>query len=311
MSISELLKSIKDKASSIKNKISIALQMISNKGGSYVGDNMNAVIDGIDSLIGSNELQNKEAIIPIGKQTIVADEGYKGLNSVSVTAVDEVYIADSDHSHGGNHKITKGYIESAVTNTSGYLAVGAASNNRLIINGDLHLSHFTKQTIGNGMLFRLVNVLGSLYMPNCETLNNDKTDDASYGSALAYSEVFGDVHLPKLKNGCILFSGKIHKNLYLGNYNKGGVVRIDIYDSSRIGGIIVEDGFGNSLYLTARNATYSRSHDELIQIINNVYDFATDPLDGFTPTLSFGTVNLDKLSDEEKAIATAKGWTLA
>ena len=53
--------------------------------------------------------------------------------------------------------------------------------------------------------------------------------------------------------------------------------------------------------------------DSLLSIINGLYDFVGNSM---TPTstqgkLTLGSTNLAKLSDEQKAIATAKGWTLA
>lgn len=46
------------------------------------------------------------------------------------------------------------------------------------------------------------------------------------------------------------------------------------------------------------------SHDSLVRIINNLMEITT------TKTLTLGTTNLAKLSDEELAVATNKGWTL-
>ena len=48
------------------------------------------------------------------------------------------------------------------------------------------------------------------------------------------------------------------------------------------------------------------THTSLINIINKASDVTEAP-----KTLTLGSTNLAKLSDEEKAIATAKGWTLA
>ena len=49
------------------------------------------------------------------------------------------------------------------------------------------------------------------------------------------------------------------------------------------------------------------SHDSLIRVINNLITLPS----GTTATLTIGTYNLNKLSNEEKAVATGKGWTLA
>ena len=50
------------------------------------------------------------------------------------------------------------------------------------------------------------------------------------------------------------------------------------------------------------------THDSLMSVINHLKDFTGTST---TKTLTLGTTNLDKLTDEEKAIATDKGWTLA
>lgn len=50
------------------------------------------------------------------------------------------------------------------------------------------------------------------------------------------------------------------------------------------------------------------THESLMNVINNLYDRKTA---GYrTLSLKFGSTNLAKLTDEEKAIATNKGWTL-
>lgn len=48
------------------------------------------------------------------------------------------------------------------------------------------------------------------------------------------------------------------------------------------------------------------THDSLMNIITKAADVTKNP-----QTLTFGSTNLAKLTDEEKAIATSKGWTLA
>ena len=55
------------------------------------------------------------------------------------------------------------------------------------------------------------------------------------------------------------------------------------------------------------------SHQSLINILNGLYDFTGNAV---TPSSSqgkikFGTTHLAKLTDEEKSIATNKGWTLS
>lgn len=51
------------------------------------------------------------------------------------------------------------------------------------------------------------------------------------------------------------------------------------------------------------------THDSLISAINALYDYASEGTTG-TFNLILGAANLDKLTDDEKLIATNKGWVL-
>lgn len=48
------------------------------------------------------------------------------------------------------------------------------------------------------------------------------------------------------------------------------------------------------------------THDSIMNVINKAADVSANP-----QTLTFGSTNLAKITDEEKAVATSKGWTLA
>lgn len=57
----------------------------------------------------------------------------------------------------------------------------------------------------------------------------------------------------------------------------------------------------------------SLTQTSLLNTINGLYDFVSN---GVNPgssqgTLTLGTTNINKLTDEQKAVATGKGWTLA
>lgn len=62
-------------------------------------------------------------------------------------------------------------------------------------------------------------------------------------------------------------------------------------------------GLKRSLDLSQSN---NLTKESLLNVINEAADVTSDP-----QTLTFGATNLAKLTDEEKAIATSKGWTLA
>jgi hypothetical protein len=69
--------------------------------------------------------------------------------------------------------------------------------------------------------------------------------------------------------------------------------------------IIFEGTIGSSMILTNK----ALSVDSLMSIINHLQDLIEAGKS--TCTLTIGTTNLNKLTDEQKAIATQKGWTLA
>ena len=52
------------------------------------------------------------------------------------------------------------------------------------------------------------------------------------------------------------------------------------------------------------------SHDSLMSVLGALMDYSADT-SGTSWVCTLGTTNLGKLTDEEKAIATEKGWTLA
>lgn len=60
------------------------------------------------------------------------------------------------------------------------------------------------------------------------------------------------------------------------------------------------------------NVTYcpNLTHDSLMSIINALKDYSSEDAPSTSMKVSFGSTNLAKLTDAEKAIATEKGWTL-
>jgi hypothetical protein len=52
------------------------------------------------------------------------------------------------------------------------------------------------------------------------------------------------------------------------------------------------------------------THDSLMSIINHLSDKSSDT-SGTTWTITLGTENIAKLTDDEIAIAEAKGWEVA
>jgi hypothetical protein len=67
---------------------------------------------------------------------------------------------------------------------------------------------------------------------------------------------------------------------------------------------------GSIAITTKLSSSQKLSIDSLLSIINGLKDYREDT-SGKTYTLTLGATNLAKLTDEQKAIATEKGWTLA
>jgi surface protein len=84
----------------------------------------------------------------------------------------------------------------------------------------------------------------------------------------------------------------------------------NIYALTDLGGF---KDLGKKSSISGTNSTFldnasNLTHDSLMNVINNLYDRKTNGLS--TLTISFGATNLNKLTDEEKAIAINKGWVL-
>lgn len=74
---------------------------------------------------------------------------------------------------------------------------------------------------------------------------------------------------------------------------------------------LVDIGLIGTIRMSGLNLTtcYNLSHETLLKFLNALYDYAAEGSTD-TYTLILGAPNLAKLTDEEKAIATNKGWTL-
>ena len=94
------------------------------------------------------------------------------------------------------------------------------------------------------------------------------------------------------------------------------------FDSTASGTLTILGGFQNlgQAYLTTQSANYNNykldliakynlTHDSLMNVINNLYDIASKGVK--TQQLLLGSTNISKLSAEEIAIATNKGFSVS
>lgn len=141
------------------------------------------------------------------------------------------------------------------------------------------------------------------FLMNAKKVKEIPQYDTSNGYDFSYA-----FNSNSIENIALLDFSKATNILYVVNYNSNKL--------TNLGGF---KDLGKA-YLTTQSANYSSytlnlsscnklTHDSLMNVINNLYDIATA---GIQPQkLQLGSTNLAKLTDEEKAIATNKGWSIS
>lgn len=84
-----------------------------------------------------------------------------------------------------------------------------------------------------------------------------------------------------------------------------------------LGKAYIEKQINYARYALKLSSCEKLTHDSIMNVINNLYDLnlnenlSVDGVCQYTQSLNLGATNLAKLTDEEKAIAVSKGWTLS
>jgi hypothetical protein len=139
----------------------------------------------------------------------------------------------------------------------------------------------------------------------------DLSQCTSITDAFSYGKI---THIPELDLRSLT-------TINFGTYNSGSLRTIDKVilrddgsqtfntnlapNSINLENITFEGTIGNSMVLTNKKL----SVNSLLNMIEHLQDL--NKVGKPTCTLTIGSTNLEKLTDEEKAIATQKGWTLA
>lgn len=242
------------------------------------------------------KLQNKSITIKEnGTTTINADSNYDGLNEVEITTD----VAGS----------TEGIIVTAPT-SSRYQYSTTKYTVPAFIRGLMYATYIDAKDVPaiENMQYMFVNMSQLTKIDNLNTSIATSLKDLCYGCSALTEITITDT--PNVTDFSYAFHGcrnlvKINGTLDVRNAENWSYMfgtNSSSYTSKlqevRIKNIYTNFSFSFSTVL---------SHDSLVYAINNLVENTGEE----TITLTLGTTNLSKLTEEEKAVATEKGWTLA
>ena len=154
------------------------------------------------------------------------------------------------------------------------------------MNGMFYGSSLTQLNISN---WNTSNVTGMGYMFNkCFKLTNLNVSNWDTSQVINMGYMF---------NGC-----KLLTQLDVSNFDTSNVTNMSDFI---VNASVLQSFISCAIPVSFGASGTALTHDSLMSIINNLATVTT------TQTLTLGSTNLAKLSSEEKAIATNKGWTLA
>ena len=173
----------------------------------------------------------------------------------------------------------------------------------------------TSKVINMGSMFMYCSNLISLDISNWDT-----SKVINMGSMFSSCASLIDVNMsgcntPKLTDIHNMFTASNNlTSIDIRNFDLSQVTRIEYFLPSQSGNQLSNLKFGKNLKInwtgTGSPATNTQLKKEsLLSIIDGLYDFKGNG-ESTTRSCQFGSTNLAKLTEDEIALATAKGWTL-
>lgn len=244
------------------------------------------------------KLQNKEVTPNKEIQTLVADEGYDALSEVIVEPISEEYVKPEgilEVTENGKYDVTEKEKVNVNVNASidEYIFTGSGSSSNAIINRIVKIP--VLNLTGNYSANQLCKDLISLKeVPELITSTTMKFQKAFSGCINLEKIALLDFTKVNDINGMISNCPKLTT---LGGFkNLGREYSI----TSCANFINYELNLSSCTLLT---------HESLMNVINNLYDIKTKGCQ--VQSLVLGSTNLAKLTEEEIAIATNKGWAVS
>lgn len=165
----------------------------------------------------------------------------------------------------------------------------------------LNLSNFNTSKVESmyGMFEKCRNMIGKLDLSNFDTSNVSTMANMFRDLSLDVTELdISNFDMSKVTNISYMFYGGIH------------VERLKINNHHNLGKAYKTNENANYFAYTLDISNMARlQHDDIMDVINGLYDIATAGVK--TQKLVLGTINLKKLTEDEIAIATNKGWNVS
>ena len=252
-------------------------------------------------------LQEKEATPTKEKQEIKADQQYDGLSKVVVNAIPSEYIVPSG--------------DITITANGTYDVTDKASANVNIPEKVLG----TKTITSNGIYKAADDNVDGYSQVTVETSGVDINDyydltKRKSGNFISYIKQIPLIDTSDYTGMSYMFSSYTSlTTIPLLNTSKVTNMNSTFFNCISLTTI---GGFTNlgQAYETTQNANYGNytldlskstklTHDSLMNVINNLYDIKTKGCNA--QQLILGTTNINKLTSEEIAIATSRGWNVS
>lgn len=208
-----------------------------------------------------------------------------------------------------------------VSNTSSLTNISQTFNKCVAVK-EIDLSNWNVSNVKYATwLFKDCNAVKKI---NISNWNLDKCTEMTtwFQYDWALQELYiNNINTSKITNMYGVFSSCSSLNKIVGLFQGDSLINLNTA-FSRVGALTDFNGFENlgKAYDTSQEANYGSytldlsectklTHDSLVSIINNLYDINTKGCNA--QQLKIGATNIAKLTSEEIAIATSKGWTVS